>query len=69
MPDSDHSRLTANESSQRISVRVSTKTINELDILIEDGHYHNRSTAVREAIDDLIDSHREGGDLPDTSSE
>ncbi|MFW5918521.1 MAG: ribbon-helix-helix domain-containing protein [Haloferacaceae archaeon] len=39
----------------RLSVRVEEATIEELDQLVEDGVFHNRSVAVRAALAALLD--------------
>lgn len=43
----------------QIAIRLEDRTLAELDRLVADGEFENRSDVVRRAIDDLVESARQ----------
>ena len=52
---SSHSRLNDSETRKRVTVRLSQERLDALDELVEAGVYPNRSEALRDGVDELID--------------
>lgn len=41
----------------RVTMRMPIDDLEELEALVEDGHFVNRSEAIRQAVRDLVDEH------------
>lgn len=43
---------------ERLTIRFEADTIDDVDALVEDGHYANRSEAIRQGVRDLVEDER-----------
>ena len=56
-PTTDRDRESTGQQMERVTFRVPEKKIEEVDALVDEGEFPNRSEAIRQAVRDLI---REG---------
>ena len=53
-PTTDRDRESTGKSMQRITFRIPTQQIDEVESLVDEGEYPNRSEAIRQAVREMV---------------